>query len=130
MRDKLPPIPPVGASLEELIRSQEELLEYCRRTGDRPGEGRTLLSMGQMYLLAKEPITASECFGQALRIGVETGDASTQGHALFQLSMAGLQVGVVSDATLNMTRAALKIFEQLGDPTAELARALLAQHDK
>ena len=130
MSDKLPPFPQAGASLEELISSQEQLLEYCRKTGDRPGEGRTLLSMGQMYLLAKEPITASECFSQALRIGVETGDASTQGHALFQLSMAALQAGVVTDDTLNMTRAALKIFEQLGDPTADLARAFLAKHDE
>lgn len=130
MKHKMPPIPDAGASLEEIIRSQEQLLEYARNIGDRPGEGRTLLVMGQMYLISKEPTTAIECFNQALRIAVETGDVITQGHALFQTSMAGLQLGVVNDDTLNMARAALKIFERFRDPTAELVQAFLAKHDK
>lgn len=86
--------------------------------------------MGNMYLLAKETITASECFSQALRIGVETRDLTIQGYALLQLSAACVQGGVVTGEALNMARAALKIFEQLGDPGADLARAYLAQHDK
>jgi tetratricopeptide (TPR) repeat protein len=129
MTDKLK-FPKPGASLEELIRFQEQILKYARETGDRGGEGRTLLGMGQTYLQLGETQTSLECVSQALRIAVETGDVSTQGHALFQMSMAGLSVGIVTDDTLNMARAALKIFQRLGDPTAELVQAFLAEHDR
>lgn len=127
--DKLQ-LPGPGATSEEIIRFQEQILKYARATGDRSGEGRTLLGMGQHYLLAGETRTGLDCVGQALRIAVETGDVSTQGHALFQMSMAGLSAGVVNDDTLNMARAALKIFQRLGDPTAELVQAFLAKHEK
>lgn len=129
MTDKLE-FPKPGASLEEVIRFQEQTLKYARETGDRGGEGRTLLGMGPTYLLLGETRTALECLSQALRIAVETNDVSTQANALFQMSMAGLSSGIVNDDTLNMARAALKIFQRLRDPTAELVQAFLAKHDR
>jgi len=122
--------PEPGASHEEIIRFQEQLLKYARQIGDRRGEGRTLLGMGQTYLMMGEIRTGSDCVSQALKIAVETGDVRLQGQALFQHAMAGLQVGIVNDDTLNMARAALKIFEQFRDPTADLVRAFLAKYDK
>jgi tetratricopeptide (TPR) repeat protein len=129
MKDQLR-FPEPGASPVELIRFQEQLLKIARKTGDRRGEGNTLLGMGQLYLNLEEFETGLECYSQALRIGVEIGDISIQGYALYQISTAGLQIGIVDDNTLNMARAALGIFERIGDPMADLARALLKKLEK
>jgi hypothetical protein len=128
MKDNLQ-FPEPGAPLEEVIRFQEQLLEHARETDDRQGEGRTLLGIGLSYLQLGETRTGFECLGQALKIAVETGDVSTQGNALFHMSMATMSAGVVNDDTLNMARAALKIFERTGDPTAELVKAVLAKYE-
>jgi tetratricopeptide (TPR) repeat protein len=125
-----PQFPKPGAKPEQIIRFQEQLLELARKTGDRRGEGNTLLGMGMLYMNMEEYKAGLECLSQALRIGVDIGDISIQGHALYQMSMAGLQVGIVNDDTINMARAALKIFERMGDPTADLARAFLSKHEK
>lgn len=127
MGDKLQ-FPGPDATPDEITRFQEQLLKVARATGDRRGEGETLLGLGHSYLFMGEKRTGLDCLSQALRIGVETGDVSMQGHALFQMSMAAMSDGIVNDDTLNMARAALKIFERMRDPTADLVRALLAKH--
>ena len=123
-------VPKPGAKPEEIIRFQEQLLELARKTGDRRGEGNSLLGMGMLYVNMEEYKAGLECLSQALKIGVDIGDRSIQGHALYQMSMAGLQVGIVNDTSLNMAREALKIFERMGDPTADLVRAFLNKHGK
>jgi hypothetical protein len=127
---QFPEFPASGGSLEETIRYQEQLLKYARAAGDRLGEGRTLLGMGQTYLLLGKIRPGTECLGQALRIGVEINDVSTQAYALFHMSMSAMSAGVVNSDSLNMARAALKIFERIGDPAAELVQDLLDKYEK
>lgn len=132
MNDKpqFPELPKSGADLKEIVRFQEQLLKYARDTGDRLGEGKTLQGIGSMYLLMGETKRGVDCLSQALHIAVETGDIGTQGHALYQISNAAMSAGVVDDNALNMARAALKIFERMGDPTADLVRLLLNKYEK
>jgi hypothetical protein len=129
MKDQMQ-FPKGGANLEDIIRFQEDMLKRAREVGDRLSEGQSLQFLGQYYMILGETQRGADCMSQALMIARETGDWGTQAYALYGISSAAMEAGVVNSNTLDMARTALKIFEGMGDPGADLVRALLAKYDK
>jgi hypothetical protein len=125
-----PKLPGPGAKPEEIIHFQEQLLEFARETGDQIGEGHTLIGLAQVNLMQGNLQRGIEYAQEALKVALKTGDRNTQAHSLYQISMASMSHGVVTDTTIKMAREALRIFEQMGDPTADLVRPMLKKYDK
>src|SRR5687767_2681083 len=128
MKDKMQ-FPKPGANLEDFIRFHEGMLKRAQEVGDRLREGQSLQFLGQAYMLLGETRRGADSMRQALTIARETGDLGTQGYALYGISSVAMSAGVVNDDTLNMAQAALNIFERMGDPGANLVRALLKKYE-
>ncbi len=72
---------------------------------------------------------ALEFYEKALNIGREVGDKQGEGYSLHNISIALHKLGNCADAITN-AEAALRIFEQIEDPTAESTRNQLAEWRK
>ena len=112
--------------MNESLEILEQTLNFARRTGDRPGEAKTLCSLGSTYLLMGEKVRSIQLLNESMELAHELGDSSTEAHALWTMCMIFMAEGIESEKTFDLARIALRVFEKLGDPTADLARSILA----
>jgi DNA-binding SARP family transcriptional activator/tetratricopeptide (TPR) repeat protein len=109
---------------DEAIDCLQEALEILAKAGDQWGQARTLTSIGSCLGDLGRHEEAIECLTQALRIRREITDQRGQAETLDQLAVVLLQTEAPVKAR-HAWRAALAIFEQLGDPQAETVRTRL-----
>lgn len=113
--------------MNQSIEILEQTLSLARRNGDRQGEARTMCSLGTHYLVMGETRQAIDLLNQSVELAREIGDLSTVGHGLWSMCLIWFSAGIEPQKALDLGRVALGIFEKLGDPTAELARQVLAE---
>jgi len=104
----------------------EQVLEIHRETGERRGEGNALGNLGNAYAILGETKRAIEYYKQQLVITRETGERRGEGNALFNMSISLYKLGEREKAIAH-AEAALKIYEQIEDPSAEKVRKILAE---
>jgi len=108
------------------VEFHEQYLVIAREIGDRRGEGIALGNLGIAYKNLGETRRAVEFYEQCLVIAREIGDRRGEGIALFNTGLALDELGDRAQA-IKHAEAALEIFEQIESPTAERARAQLAE---
>lgn len=113
--------------MNQAIEILEQTLSYARKNGDRQGEARTLCSLGYTYSGMGEKRLAMELFQQSIELARVVGDSSIEGHSLWGMCMIWMSEDIEPQKTLALGNVALRIFERLGDPTADLARQILAK---
>ena len=101
-----------------------QALDILAKAGDQWGQARTLTSIGSCLADLGRHEEAIERLTQALRIRREITDQRGQAETLDQLAVVLLQTEAPVKAR-HAWRAALAIFEQLGDPQAETVRTRL-----
>lgn len=133
--------PDIGSKPRETLHNigfLEQQLRIARELGDRPGEARTLLTMGSLYLSSggghrdtlDEARRSVECLDQAIRIFREVGDHHGEGQCLCFMCIAFASVDPDSrpaSHVIDLARVSLRILRQFGDPSAELMQMFLAK---
>jgi tetratricopeptide (TPR) repeat protein len=112
--------------MNQEIEILEQTLSLARKNGDRQGEARTMCSLGTHYLALGKTLQAMELLDQSVELATEIGDSSTVGQGLWSMCLTWFSTGSDPQIALDLGRVALGILEKLGDPTAELAREILA----
>jgi DNA-binding SARP family transcriptional activator/tetratricopeptide (TPR) repeat protein len=107
------------------IRCLQEALEILARAGDRWGQARTLTNLGSSLGDLQRHREAIGYLTRALRIRREITDQRGQAETLDRLATVLLQARGPARAR-TAWRAALVIFQQLGDPQAEAVKGRLA----
>jgi tetratricopeptide (TPR) repeat protein len=107
------------------IESYEQSLDIVRETGDRRSESSALGNLGLAYDASGDTGRAIQFYEQQLAIDREIGYRRGVGNALSKMSLALDQIGEHTQA-IQHAEEALTIFEQIEDPNAANARALLA----
>lgn len=92
---------------------------------ERSAEGNALGNLGLAYANLGETRKAIHFYDQRLAIAREIGDRRGEGSARWNLSLALDRLGKRSQAIQHAE--ALSIFEQIEDPFAVKARAILAE---
>lgn len=108
------------------IEYYEQSLMFKRSVGSKRDESSTIGNLGLAYADLGETRRAVEYHEQHLAIAREIGDRRGEGTALFNMSLALDKLGDRTQAILNAT-AALKIFEQIESPSADIVRNALAE---
>jgi len=108
------------------IEYYEQALVIDREIGDRRGEGNALGNLGSAYGVLGDARKAIEFFEQHRVIAREIGDRQGEGNALWNYALAFEKLGQ-RDEAIGRGEDALKIFEQIEDPNAAMARAALAK---
>ncbi|HEV7889140.1 MAG TPA: tetratricopeptide repeat protein [Pyrinomonadaceae bacterium] len=116
----------VLGELRRAVEFHEQALVVLREIGDRYGEGITLGNLGYAYDGLGEPQHAIEFHERQLTIVREIGDRLGEGNALFN---TGVALDKLGDRAMAIARveAALELYEQIEDPWADKARAILAK---
>jgi len=104
----------------------EQRLAIARDMGDRRGEAYALGNLGVTYATLGELRRAVEFYEHQLIIAREIGHRTGEGDALFNMGMVADKLGDREKAIAHV-EAALEIFEQIESPSAEDARAQLAE---
>lgn len=112
--------------IRKAIEFYEQALIIRREIDDRSGENGDLGNLGIAYKNLGEIRKAIGLYEQALVIAQEIGDRRSAGNVRWNLALAWEQLG---NLTLAITNAAvaLKIFEEIKLPCAEIVRAQLAK---
>jgi tetratricopeptide (TPR) repeat protein len=103
----------------------EEALALVLDLEDRYGEGYTLVKLGNTYSELKRPAEALEFFDRSLRLNREVGDRWGEGDTLHKKGLLLNDIGEHEQAS-ECLRAAVAIFDELGDPRAADLKELLA----
>jgi tetratricopeptide (TPR) repeat protein len=111
---------------QRAIQCYEQALAIDREVGDRRGEGITTGNLGVAHWQLGDPHRAMEYYSEQLVITREIGDRQGEGRALFNMSLALDQLGDRTQA-IAIAQAALKIFLEIEEPDAEMARKQLAE---
>ncbi len=106
------------------IEFYEQALVIDREIGDRRGEGNVLGNLGLAYAALGETRRAIEFYEQRLDIAREIGDRRGEGNALGNLGNAYKNLGETEKAMVSM-EAAVKIFEEIESPSANVVRGWL-----
>lgn len=96
-------------SLNSAIPKYEEARRLYREAGDRLGEGRVALSLGDVYLQLKQNEAAKKYLEEAVLIAKETGSAGVGGRASWGLGLVNESLNQNAEALLNFNQA-LSIF--------------------
>jgi hypothetical protein len=116
----------IGQDMNQSVMLLEKTLQVAQGTGDLRGQAQTLCHLGNTYLLVGEKRRAMELLNQSVELARKVGDLSTEGHALWSMCMIWMSEDIKPQKTLDLARVALRIFEKLGDPTAEGSVAAIA----
>ena len=68
-----------------------------------------------------------ELFEQSIQIAREVGNPGIEGYSLWGMCMIWMSAEIDTPETRDLGQVALRIFEKLGDPTADLVREILAK---
>ena len=126
-----------GTGRERAIRKYEEALLKWRESGDRKWEGRTLYSLGSIFLALQQFDRMEECFQQTLTIARELKDKQTEHESLFRIAIANQELSRY-EQSIPYFEQALQLRRELKDRAGE-GRAImflggsysyLSQHDK
>jgi len=101
-------------------------LELARGVGHQRGEAIALCNWGVASMRLGDVQKAFESYDKALEISRRTGDLRGEGIGIVLTNLAQL-LAIRNDVATAITHseAALKIFEQLGDPKASQVRTAL-----
>lgn len=103
----------------------EEALALVLELEDRYGEGYTLVKLGNTYSELKRPAEALDFFERSLQLNREVGDRWGEGDTLHKKGLLLNDIGERDQAS-ECLRAAVAIFDELGDPRAAELKELLA----
>jgi tetratricopeptide (TPR) repeat protein len=96
----------------------EQSLEFCRKTGDRLGEGATLNNISQIHTVKGDYDTALQYLEQSLAISQQIGDRQGEGATLNNISQIHKVKGDY-DTALRYLEQSLAIRQQIGDRQGE-----------
>ncbi len=111
---------------KKAIEFYEQRLIIAREIRDRRGEGAALGNLGIAYDDLSDAKKAIKFYEQHLVIAREIGDQRGEGNALWNMSLSLDKLGQRAEAIDN-AMLALKIFEQIENPTAARVRQRLAE---
>lgn len=103
----------------------DEALALFQDLEDRYGEGYTLVKLGNTYSELKRPAEALDFFERSLELNREVGDRWGEGDTLHKKGLLLNDIGE-HDQARECLRAAVAVFDELGDPRAADLKELLA----
>jgi tetratricopeptide (TPR) repeat protein len=115
-----------SGEMRKAIEFFKRQLAIAREIGDRKGEGSALNGLGLAWANLGETRKAIEFHEQHLTIAREIGDRRGEGQALRIISLNVYNLGDRTRA-IALAEAALKIFEAIESPNAEMVRRKLAK---
>ena len=108
----------VGGHHADALTVYAHALDAARASGDRAGEGTTLMNLGTVRERLGQYRDAIEVLHQALQISREVGDRYTEGRSRGRLGTTDTALGRYPNA-LEHFSAAVDIYRQIGDRSAE-----------
>jgi len=111
------------------VASLDQALDEARDKDDLQAEESILSDLGDAYTDLGEIKLAIECYEQALAIGRRIANSPREGDDLWNISLSVYKMGGHARA-IELAGAALKIYENTGDPKAEKLRQTLEMWKK
>ncbi|MBW4497423.1 MAG: CHAT domain-containing protein [Oscillatoria princeps RMCB-10] len=107
-----------SGQFREALQTYQQVLEIRRATGDKAAIGKTLDSIGEVYISLSQYSAALDVLQQALEMRKSAGDRAGEGETLHNTGVVYLNLGQYNQA-LELLNRALAIHREVGDRGGE-----------